>query len=98
MICFRRVIRVEAVRPFSPRVGAETKRLTMPANADTPAPTKNRLLAMLPQEEYERILPHLGHVSFSLGQVVYESGGRVDYIYFPTTAIVSLLYTMENGS
>jgi CRP-like cAMP-binding protein len=70
----------------------------MPADADMPAPTKNRLLAKLPPEEYERILPHLGHVSFSLGQVVYESGGQMDHIYFPTTAIVSLLYTMENGS
>jgi CRP-like cAMP-binding protein len=69
----------------------------MPANADAPAPTKNRLLAMLPREEYERILPHLGHVSFSLGEVVYESGGRMSYIYFPTTAIISLLYVMENG-
>jgi CRP-like cAMP-binding protein len=53
---------------------------------------------MLPREEYERILPHLSHVSFSLGQVVYESGGRMNYIYFPTTAVVSLLYMMENGS
>jgi CRP-like cAMP-binding protein len=70
----------------------------MPANADTPAPTKNRLLGMLPQEEYERILPHLGYVSFSLGEVVYESGGQMSYIYFPTTAIISLLYVMENGS
>jgi CRP-like cAMP-binding protein len=70
----------------------------MPANADTPAPTKNRLLAALPQEEYERILPHLGRVSFALGAVLYESGGRMEHIYFPTTAIISLLYTMENGS
>jgi CRP-like cAMP-binding protein len=70
----------------------------MPATADTPALTKNRLLAALPREEYERILPHLSHVSFSLGVVVYESGGRMEHIYFPTTAIVSLLYTMENGS
>jgi CRP-like cAMP-binding protein len=70
----------------------------MPPKADMPGPTKNRLLAKLPPEEYERILPHLGHVSFSLGQVVYESGGQMDHIYFPTTAIVSLLYTMENGS
>jgi CRP-like cAMP-binding protein len=70
----------------------------MPANADTPAPTKNRLLGMLPREEYERILPHLGYVSFSLGEVVYESGGQMSYIYFPTTAIISLLYVMENGS
>src|SRR2546421_5860506 len=70
----------------------------MPATADTPAPTKNRLLAMLPREEYERVLPQLGHVSFSLGEVVYESGGQMSYIYFPTTAIISLLYMMENGS
>lgn len=70
----------------------------MPANADTPAPTKNRLLAMLPRDEYERILPHLGHATFSLGEVLYESGARMDHVYFPTTAIVSLLYTMENGS
>ena len=70
----------------------------MPTNADTPDPTKNRLLAALPREEYERILPHLGHVSFKLGEVVYESGGQMDHIYFPTTAIISLLYLMENGT
>src|SRR5215217_5339329 len=58
----------------------------------------NRLLARLPQEELGRILPHLGCVSFALGEVIYESGGRQSYIYFPTTAIISLLYLMENGS
>jgi CRP-like cAMP-binding protein len=62
------------------------------------APTGNRLLARLPPEEYERLLPHLRHVSFALGEVVYESGGQMDHIYFPTTAIISLLYVMENGS
>jgi CRP-like cAMP-binding protein len=70
----------------------------MPATADTPAPNRNRLLAALPREEYERLLPSLGQVSFSLGEVLYESGARMEHIYFPTTAIVSLLYTMENGS
>ena len=60
--------------------------------------TGNRLLARLPQEEYERLLPHLEHVSFALGEVVYESGGQMEHIYFPTTAIISLLYMMENGS
>ncbi|HWS55692.1 MAG TPA: Crp/Fnr family transcriptional regulator [Pyrinomonadaceae bacterium] len=70
----------------------------MPADADTPDPTKNRLLAALPREEYERILPHLGHVSFALGDVLYESGGRMEHIYFPTTAVVSLLYTTEDGA
>ncbi|HEX8354996.1 MAG TPA: Crp/Fnr family transcriptional regulator [Pyrinomonadaceae bacterium] len=61
-------------------------------------PTGNRLLARLPPEEYERLRPHLGHVSFALGDVIYESGGPQSYIYFPTNAIISLLYLMENGS
>jgi CRP-like cAMP-binding protein len=59
---------------------------------------KNRLLAALPVEEYERLRPHLEQVSFALGEVVYESGGHLDYVYFPVTAIISLLYMMENGS
>ena len=70
----------------------------MPTHAGASDPTKNRLLAALPAEEYERLLPHLGHVSFQLGEVVYESGGRMEHIYFPTAAIVSLLYLMENGA
>src|ERR671913_26846 len=61
-------------------------------------PTENRLLAALPTDEYERLLPQLADVSFDLGEVVYEFGGHLDYVYFPTTAIVSLLYTMENGA
>jgi CRP-like cAMP-binding protein len=61
-------------------------------------PDENRLLAALPRNEYERLLPNLQQVSFSLGEVVYEFGGQLDYVFFPTTSIVSLLYTMENGS
>jgi CRP-like cAMP-binding protein len=61
-------------------------------------PVGNRLLARLPPEELERLLPHLGRVNFALGEVIYESGGRQSFIYFPTTAIISLLYLMENGS
>jgi CRP-like cAMP-binding protein len=59
---------------------------------------ENRLLAELPPDEYERLLPQLQQVSFSLGEVVYEFGGQLDYVFFPTTSIVSLLYTMENGT
>ncbi len=62
------------------------------------APIENRLLAALPRTEYERLLSELQPVSFSLGEVVYEFGGHLNYVYFPTTSIVSLLYTMENGS
>ncbi len=59
---------------------------------------ENRLLAALPADEYERLRPQLQQVTFSLGEVVYEFGGHLDYVYFPTTSIVSLLYTMENGT
>ena len=58
----------------------------------------NRLLAALPLEQYQQLAPQLECVSFALGEVVYEFGGRLDYVFFPTTSIVSLLYTMENGS
>ncbi len=61
------------------------------------AAVENRLLAALPRTEYERLHPQLLPVSFSLGEVVYEFGGHLNYVYFPTTSIVSLLYTMENG-
>lgn len=59
---------------------------------------KNRLLAALPADEFARVISHLELVSLKLGQVLYESGDRLDYVYFPTTAIVSLLYIMENGA
>jgi CRP-like cAMP-binding protein len=58
----------------------------------------NKLLVRLPSEEMERLRPHLGRVNFKLGEVIYESGGRQNYIYFPTTVIISLLYLMKNGS
>jgi CRP-like cAMP-binding protein len=61
-------------------------------------PVENRLLAALPHDEYERLRPSLQQVSFSLGEVVYEFGGHLDDVFFPTNSIVSLLYTMENGT
>ena len=61
-------------------------------------PVENRLLAALPADEYQRLHPRLQPVSFTLGEVVYEFGGHLDYVFFPTTSIVSLLYTMENGT
>lgn len=70
----------------------------MSTSANTLDPSGNQLLDALPREDYGHFLPHLEHVSFALGEVIYESGGRMDYIYFPTTAIVSLLYLMENGA
>jgi CRP-like cAMP-binding protein len=67
-------------------------------NTSSPDPTENHLLACLPDTEWQRWLPELERVEMPLGQVLYESGGTLSHVYFPTTAIVSLLYVMENGA
>ena len=59
---------------------------------------KNLLLAALPNAELQRWQPQLEAVVMPLGQVLYESGATLSHVYFPTTAIVSLLYVMENGA
>jgi len=61
-------------------------------------PQQNHLLAALPPADYERLLPHLELVPLPLGWAVYEAGGHLGYVYFPTTSIVSLLYVLENGA
>jgi CRP-like cAMP-binding protein len=61
-------------------------------------PKRNQLLAALPPAEWQRWLPQLESVDLPLGKVLYESGGPQSHVYFPTTAIVSLLYVMENGA
>ena len=61
-------------------------------------PKHNLLLAALPDAEYQRWLPHLESVAMPLGQVLHESGKTLAHVYFPTNAIVSLLYVMQNGS
>ena len=58
----------------------------------------NHLLGALPADEFARLQPDLKAVSLELGEVIYESGEQLENIYFPTTAIISLLYIMENGS
>jgi CRP-like cAMP-binding protein len=61
-------------------------------------PKRNQLLAALPESEYQRWQPRLEAIDMPLGQVLYESGGKMAHVYFPTTSIVSLLYVMENGA
>lgn len=66
--------------------------------SDTPSPLQNRLLAALSPEIQARLFPHLISEPMPLGQVVYESGDTMRHVYFPTDAIVSLLYVMESGA
>jgi CRP-like cAMP-binding protein len=63
-----------------------------------PAATENRLIAALPEADLRRWLAALEPVNLSLGQVIYESGRSLSHVYFPTSAIVSLLYVMESGA
>jgi CRP-like cAMP-binding protein len=63
-----------------------------------PEPRKNQLLAALPDAVLQRWQPLLEPVELPLGKVLYESGRELSHVYFPTTAIISLLYVMENGS
>ena len=62
------------------------------------SPLQNQLLAALPEVEFQRWLPQLEPVELALGQVLYESGATMPYVYFPTDAIVSLLYVLEDGA
>jgi CRP-like cAMP-binding protein len=59
---------------------------------------QNQLLAALPAEDYQRLLPHIEPVPLSLRQILYAEGDLIDYVYFPHRAIVSLIRTVEEGS
>ena len=61
-------------------------------------PERNYLLAALTPDERARVFPHLRLVSMPLGKVLYESGDALEYVYFPTDSIVSLLYVLESGA
>ena len=61
-------------------------------------PQKNHVLAALAGEEWQRWQPLLEPVELPLGDVLYEPGKTMIHMYFPTTAIISLLYVMENGA
>jgi len=62
------------------------------------SPTQNHLLAVLPAPELEALAVHLQLVPMLLGQMLYEPGEKLQYAYFPTSAIVSLHYVMESGA
>jgi len=64
----------------------------------TPHPQQNQILDALPQPERERLFPHLKLVALPLGKALYESGDMLRHIYFPTDAIISLLYVLKDGA
>ena len=71
----------------------------LPVGARHPStPHQNHLLDALPRADYERVALHLELLPMDLGDVLYESGAHLRYVYFPTTSIISLLYVMEDGA
>jgi CRP-like cAMP-binding protein len=65
-------------------------------NSNT-GPLDNKLLASLPREDFDRLLPHLSTVSLQQGIVLFESGDEVDQIYFPHSGMLSLLAVLRDG-
>jgi CRP-like cAMP-binding protein len=76
----------------------EERRISMASKVSQEYVRTNYLLASLKDDDLERMIPKLSIVEFELGAVLYEAGEKMDHAYFPTTAIVSLLYIMESGS
>ena len=68
------------------------------ASSKNLAPQENLLLAAISHDEWSKLEPEMEEVDLSLNQVLSESGKTPAYMYFPTTAIVSLLYMTESGS
>lgn len=64
----------------------------------TPDPKENRILAALPAADYARMLPDLEYIPLPLGLTMSESGDHVNYLHFPISGIVSLIYDLEDGS
>ena len=63
-----------------------------------PTAIKNEILAAIPLDEYERVLPDLEYVELPLGQILYKSGEVIEYVYFPNEALISLITHMSDGT
>ena len=70
----------------------------MSAVAPSSALPRNRLLALLPADDFERLRPQLSQVTLTAGDAIFDSGRPADWIYFPTTAVVSFVHTTESGA
>src|SRR5262249_4988815 len=95
-------------RPASAALVVRLRSMSKPSRArlefaSNPPPeaggaTKNAIVRGLPAADRARLTAALQPVTFDLGHVISEPGRRMDYIYFPTTAVVSSLYTTEEGA
>jgi hypothetical protein len=74
------------------RFAQERRSMTTPLNSNN-----NRILAALPEQEFDRLSAHLKVVELSIGQVLYEIEDRIEYVYFPVHSIVSLIQNTAIG-
>lgn len=70
----------------------------MPASANLNDSLRNYLLAALSLNDFKQLETRLEPVTFKLGDVIYEAGNKMNHAYFPTTAVISMLFIMENGA
>jgi CRP-like cAMP-binding protein len=59
-------------------------------------PVSNRLLAVLPRPDYEKLLPYLEPVDLPFGEVLYQRNARIRHVYFPTGCLISLLTAVDS--
>jgi CRP-like cAMP-binding protein len=88
----------KSVRGIPELAASRSSEKSRSAARSGPSPHQNHLLDALPAGDYDRLAPRLELVPLALGEVLYESGSRMRDVYFPTTAIISLLYVMEDGA
>src|SRR5512143_3636325 len=88
----------DTLRRNADKASAPLSKRTPPVSGARHDPHQNHLLDALPAEDYARLELHLELVPMRLGDVLYEPGAQLRYVYFPTTSIVSLLYVMEDGA
>jgi CRP-like cAMP-binding protein len=67
------------------------------SRAVKPPPPQNKILAALPSKEYQRLLPHLTHVSLGIGETLYQTEDSIKHVYFPNWGIVSLVTHLKDG-
>jgi CRP-like cAMP-binding protein len=70
----------------------------MPPRRKTTLLSENRILASLPENDYQRILPDLKQVSLKLGDVLYDADEAIRHVYFPIQSVASLIWKTGDGT
>ncbi len=60
--------------------------------------SKNNILNLLPASTYNAWAPYFEVIELPMGQVLYDPSSTLSHMYFPTSAIVSWVYMLENGA